>query len=299
MNILLIGLGIQGKKRLKYFSSKDKVITYDPFNKNANFQKIENIDLKKINVAFICTPINQKEDLINFFIKNNINIFIEKPAPIDLKKLINFNKKINKKKLCFYTGYNHRFEPNVIQAKKELAKKRIGKIYLINGFYGNGTARDIKNSIWKDTKKGIIFDLGSHLIDILIYLIDIKNTKFSSINKFSFENKFEDYYEIACKYKNIHINLETTYLSWKNKFEINIYGSKGSIHLSGLCKWGESRIEIHQRKLPSGKPKIRKKLFNQDDPTWKKELNFFKKSLKIRKNFIERDILISSLIDKV
>lgn len=299
MNILLVGLGIQGKKRLKYFSYKDKVITYDPFNKKADFQNIENIDLEKINVVFICTPINQKEGLINLFIKKNINIFIEKPALTNVKKLEDLKNKLYKKKLCFYTAYNHRFEPNIMQAKKELIKKSIGKIYLINGIYGNGTARDIRNSIWKDTKKGIIYDLGSHLIDILIYLIDIKDTKFYTNKNLSFENKYEDYYEIACNFKNIYINLETSYLSWKNKFNINIYGSKGSMHLSGLCKWGESSIEIHRRKLPSGKPKIIKKIYNQEDPTWIKELNFFKKALKNKKNFIERDILLSKLIDKV
>ena len=299
MNILLVGLGIQGKKRLKYFSDKDKVISYDPFNKKADFQNIDDIDLKKIKVVFICTPINQKEDLINLFIKNNINIFIEKPALINLKKLKDLKNKLYKKKLSFYTAYNHRFEPNIIHAKKELMKKGIGKIYLIDGIYGNGTARDIRNSIWKDTKKGIIYDLGSHLVDILIYLIDIKDTKFYTTKNLSFENKYEDYYEIACKYKDICINLKTSYLSWKNKFNINIYGSKGSIHITGLCKWGESSIEIHRRKLPSGKPKIIKKIYNQEDPTWMKELNFFRKALKNKKNFIERDILLSSLIDKV
>ena len=292
-------MGIQGSKRLKYFSPKDNIITLDPFNKQADHNNLKKINLKNIDVAFICTPINQKEQLIKYFIDHNINIFIEKPSLVSVEKLKEINRKINKKKLCFYTAYNHRFEPNIMQAKSELMKNKIGKIYLINGFYGNGTAMDIKNSRWKDTKKGIVYDLGSHLIDILIYLISIKNVSFHKIRSLSFENKFEDNYEIACNYKDIYINLETSYLSWKNKFILNIYGSKGSIHLSGLCKWGESSIEIHKRKFPSGKPLIKKKVYRMKDPTWKRELSYFWNALKNKENHLERDILLSSLIDKI
>ena len=77
------------------------------------------------------------------------------------------------KKLVFYTAYNHRFEPCIIDAKK-LQKNDLGKIFMIKGFYGNGTARDIKKSKWKDIKNGLIYDLGSHLIDTLIFLMNFK-----------------------------------------------------------------------------------------------------------------------------
>ena len=36
-------------------------------------------------------------------------------------------------------------------------------------FYGNGTARDVRNSLWRDQGCGVLPDLGSHLLDTILY----------------------------------------------------------------------------------------------------------------------------------
>ena len=61
MASLIIGYGVQGKKRIKYL--KDKSIILDNKNKLSDFNSISQINLKKITHAYVCTP-----DLINFFI---------------------------------------------------------------------------------------------------------------------------------------------------------------------------------------------------------------------------------------
>ena len=74
------------------------------------------------------------------------------------------------------------------------------------------------------------------------------------------------------------VSFEVSYLFWKNQFEIFIVGSKGYLKLSGLPKWGKTELEIAQRVLPSGKPKIKTKKFKEKDYTWKKEMmGFIKK----------------------
>ena len=54
-------------------------------------------------------------------------------------------------------------------------------------FYGNGTAKLVKNSKWRDTKSGVINDLGSHLLDTCLFWFGrkkIKDFKISSFSKF-------------------------------------------------------------------------------------------------------------------
>ena len=46
-----------------------------------------------------------------------------------------------------------------------------------------------------------------------------------------------------------------SYCSWKNSFKLEIIGSKGSIFINNLCKWGQSTLEYHERIFPSGYPK--------------------------------------------
>ncbi len=73
---------------------------------------------------------------------------------------------------------------------------------------------------------------------------------------------------------------------WKNNFVCNIIGSKGSIHLNGLCKWGPSELIIRKRKFPSGVPLERKKVLRIKDPTWSKEYLHFKKLVKSKRNLL-------------
>ena len=74
-----------------------------------------------------------------------------------------------------------------------LASKIIGKIYHLKILYGNGTAKLVKISDWKDKSDGVLLDLGSHLIDIIIFLFNRSDFRFNLISKFKFENKSNDH----------------------------------------------------------------------------------------------------------
>ena len=51
MKILIVGLGVQGKKRKKLLNKKYLYATVDIRNKNANFSKIENAPLKNYDTV--------------------------------------------------------------------------------------------------------------------------------------------------------------------------------------------------------------------------------------------------------
>src|SRR3546814_1354994 len=64
-----------------------------------------------------------------------------------------------------YTAYNHRFEPHYIRMRDLIASGALGQIYRCRMFYGNGTARLVRDSAWRDDGGGVLPDLGSHLLD--------------------------------------------------------------------------------------------------------------------------------------
>ena len=182
MRVVIVGLGTQGKKRKKILEKKYFVASVDPINKEADFKSIKNVPLSTYDSCFICVPDKVKKDLINFCIRNNKNILIEKPIVANQK---NYFKKIenlcNKKNIVFYTAYNHRFEPNIIKAKKILNSNFIGDIYFCKIFYGNGTAKLVRSSNWKDSNSGVLNDLGSHLIDLCVFFFNNHKFKFKYI----------------------------------------------------------------------------------------------------------------------
>ena len=53
--------------------------------------------------------------------------------------------------------------------KKLIESKKLGKIYNCKIFYGNGTSLLVKKSKWRDKGKGVLNDIGSHLLDLCLY----------------------------------------------------------------------------------------------------------------------------------
>ena len=52
--------------------------------------------------------------------------------------------------VILYTAYNHRFEPAFVRMKELIESGELGSIYSVRMFYGNGTARLVRDSKWRD-----------------------------------------------------------------------------------------------------------------------------------------------------
>tara|TARA_B100000029_G_C17039776_1_gene765461 strand:- start:6 stop:575 length:570 start_codon:yes stop_codon:yes gene_type:complete len=180
--------------------------------------------------------------------------------------------------------------------KNLIKSRKIGTIYKCRMFYGNGTSLLVKKSKWRDKGMGVITDIGSHLMDICIYLFGakIKSLKITEINKF--ENKAPDHAVIKLEINKIKIELEMTLCMWKNSFTLDVIASKGSAHLNSLCKWGKNIFSVRKRKFPSGKPSEKIFSLKRPDPTWRLENIFFKNLIKnkIYSNF-KKDIILNKI----
>ena len=296
MKIIVIGLGNQGLKRKK-FAKGDFIASVDPFNKSADYKKITDVPLNLYDSALICTPDKIKLNLIKYCLKNKKHVLVEKPLLISKKYFITLKNLAKKNKLILYTGYNHRFEPHFIKMKKLLNSGKLGKIYSCKMFYGNGTAKLVYNSTWKDKSNGIIADLGSHLLDTFIFWFGKKNLNLESIKKYKFENRSPDHALLNFSRKNFSLSLEMSLCMWRNHFTCDILAEKGSAHITSLCKWGPSEFYYRKRKLPSGKPKETKIKIIKKDQTWKLEYNFFKKQvLQKKRTNLDNDLWISNIV---
>lgn len=274
--VVVVGMGVQGNKRASV-AKKDLLATVDIDKKKADFISIDDIDESSYNAVLLCTPDYTKYNLLNKVLNKKKHVLVEKPlqtSSLDqIKDLENIAKK---NKLILYTAYNHRFEPHFEEMKSILDSNELGKIFRLRMFYGNGTSGLVKKSSWRDKGSGVILDIGSHLIDTLIFWFDTYNIVINDVNSFCFENLSPDHAIIKGKIENIFFELEVSLLSWRNDFNCDIIGNKGSAHISSLCKWGPSKIIKRNRILPAGRPDEKIITLSQSDPTWKKEYLHFK-----------------------
>ena len=99
---------------------------------------------------------------------------------------------------------------------------------------------------------------------------------------------------------NFLVNIEATYCSWENTFQFYLIGSKGSVKINNLCKWGPSVMQLQKRILPSGRPRIIFSTIAMKDPTWDKELSYFKSLIKKKqKNNLIKDKFINNFLEKI
>jgi len=299
MRAIVVGLGIQGKKRARV-AGADLVCTVDPVNETADHRLVETVPLDSYDAALVCTPDEVKEEILTYLLKHGKHVLVEKPLFADTAKLKALQSLSERNKAALYTAYNHRFEPFIAKAKDILAAGEIGKPYVLRMFYGNGTARDVRLSAWRDQGMGVLADIGSHLLDIVLFLFGKPRGEFKPFRLYSAENKSSDYVSFGTASGGYpHISLEATLLSWRNTFSFDLFAEGGSLHIDCLCKWGPSTLKVRKRTLPSGRPSEVQEVLEIADPTWELEYRHFLNLCENGGTNIENDIWIGDTLRSV
>ncbi len=299
MRVIVVGMGIQGAKRRR-IAGPDVVATVDPVVWEADYPAVEDVPPDAYDAALLCIPDEPKIELITYLLSRGKHVLVEKPIiserQADLEQLALLAR--SKNTIC-YTAYNHRFEPHFIRLKETVASGKLGRIYRARFFYGNGTARDVRNSPWRDTGAGVLPDLCSHLLDTLLFVFGGWPEDLSVWSARCFENKAFDH--IICGgTAPIHIELEMSLLSWRNHFVAEVYGEEGSAHIDSLCKWGPSTFTFRRRVLPSGRPPEEATTLVRPDPTWELEYDYFKGLCAAgRGSNIENDLIINRALNRL
>jgi scyllo-inositol 2-dehydrogenase (NADP+) len=278
LRVIVVGLGVQGMKR-RAVAGDDVVATVDPFHEEADYKSVFDVPVDDYDAALVCVPDQAKDEVLNHLIGHGRHTLVEKPMLFpDEKPIRALATLAAKNKTLCYTAYNHRFEPHYVRMKELIDSGALGRIYSVRMFYGNGTARLVRNSPWRDQGAGVLPDLGSHLVDTLLFWFGDVPECFDLWSANRFENKAYDHVSFGAQPRGglPLIQLETTLLSWRNHFYADVYAENGSAHISSLCKWGPTSFIHRKRILPSGRPEEDRVDLEQPDPTWVAEYRYFR-----------------------
>lgn len=273
--ILVVGLGVQGAKRRRVAGAAC-VGTVDPVHAEADFRRLEDVPTDRYDAALLCVPDEPKVELIAHLLAHGKHVLVEKPlwAPAEadlarLEALAQANRAI------LYTAYNHRFEPHFAAMADLIRGGSLGAVYRCRMFYGNGTARLVRQSAWRDQGAGVLPDLGSHLLDTARFWFGDVGEDFRLIACNRFENAAPDHVVFGSESCRPTLEFEMTLLSWRNHFTCDVFAEGGSAHIRSLCKWGPSSLTVRRRVLPSGRPPEETVTLVKDDPTWELEYRHF------------------------
>jgi len=299
MKIAIIGCGNIGSKRvlsiLKDKSCKIKFIVGRPKPKN----QVDNLG-KKIAKKIKCEYTTNRIKVLNsdidavilstppdLFLKYGSEILrakkhllIEKPLGLNSKEAKILTNLAKKNKLFLKTGFNLRFDDGLLFTKKLLIKKIIGKVYFFKIDYVNGSVKTNKNKV------GALKDIGIHSINLFEYFI---NKDFNVVSNSLQNNEYfkDDNGFLILKSNSVIANIHYSFVRWENRFFLEISGSKGSIVVKSLPKWGEQQVILSKRVYPSGPP-IKKVWKFKKENSWLNEWKYFKKHLS-KKPFVNQN----------
>jgi predicted dehydrogenase len=235
---------------------------------------------------------------LRHLLANGKHSLVEKPllgTPVEIHELIDLSR--THRATC-YTAYNHRFEPHIAKLKSILDAGTLGQIYFAKMFYGNGTARDVRNSPWRDQGLGVFSDIGSHMLDLSHFLFGPHPEPGELWSADRFENKAPDHVLFGYRGKPV-LEMEATLLSWRNTFGLDVFGELGSAHISCLCKWGPSTLTVRTRVLPSGRPHETVETLEMADPTWQIEWDHFLQLCCAGATNLENDLWIQEKLSQL
>jgi hypothetical protein len=208
MNCVIIGIGYFGnilKSKLENLGYS--VNTVDPYNEDADYASIDDIDFSSEYRWFVTTPASTHHSiLLKLFSKNVKNIWVEKPICPSLEDTLDiFSKKPDDTFLyCDFTWLQHNSIKNLGNCKDV---KHIEMKWLNNG-----------SMIPKDVN--IVEDLAIHPISILMFLL-MKSKK--SIHAIDVPYANEKSVLINGKCDDISFNIEVSNTSMKKSRSISLY----------------------------------------------------------------------------
>lgn len=277
MRIVVVGLGVQGHKRRRVAAS-DYVCSVDTQNAEADFRDLREVAPDSYDAALLCVPDAAKIELLDHLVGHGKHALVEKPLVAENDAtLADLQRRARAAGVVLYVAYNHRFEPHFVGMRDLVASGRLGRIYRCRMFYGNGTARLVRNSAWRDRGAGVLDDLGCHVLDTARFWFGDIGDEFAVVSADCFENRSPDHVVFASRGAAPRLEFEMTLLSWRNHFTCDVFAEHGSAHIASLCKWGPSEFSHRTRVLPSGRPPEAAVTLVQDDPTWALEYEHFKK----------------------
>jgi predicted dehydrogenase len=245
-----------------------------------------------IDAVFICAYNNVNAEYTIKALSSGLHVFCEKPpsrTSQELEEVIKVEKKTNK---ILKYGFNHRYHYSVLEAKKLVDSKMLGKLLWLRGIYGKAGGNKFEKN-WRNDKNlsggGILIDQGIHMLDLMIHFAGKFEEIQSSVQTQFWDIPVEDnVFAILKTGHGVVAMFHSSATQWRHKFTLDMCFEDGYINLEGILSstrsYGDEILIIARKQFEDstfaiGKPREERIFFDTDD-SWKLELQDFIDAIK-------------------
>ena len=254
LNVALIGFGLSGRYlQAPFFEANPnfnlKTIVSNNQNPKDFFPSVqvaksleEVLADSAIDLVSICSPNSTHFEYAKRSLLANKHVLVEKPFTATIEEaeeLISLAKKQEKVLSVFQ---NRRFDSDFLTVKKVVEGNFLGEIHSFE-IHFNRFKPVLNPKKWKETVgagSGIIYDLGSHIIDQVITLFGVPKAVWGQTFTQRENSEIDDAFDIRLDYGKLKVTLKSSLLVREDTPRYIIHGAKGS-----FIKYGIDAQEDH------------------------------------------------------
>ena len=129
-----------------------------------------------VQVVDVCVPNDRHEEIVLAAAAAGKHIYCEKPLALDAVQARRMANAVEVAGVKAQVTFNFRFIPAVLRARQLLDEGLVGRVYSFRGWYFRSSYISPQRPLtWRFSREvsggGALFDLGSHLLDLICFLL--------------------------------------------------------------------------------------------------------------------------------
>jgi predicted dehydrogenase len=185
---------------------------------------------KEVELVFVNTPNQTHYEFTRKAINAGKHVVVEKPFTVTSKEADELIMLAKAKNVLLTVYQNRRWDSGFLTLQKILQHKLLGKVVSVEMHYDR-FRNYIDEKSWKENPQdgiGIVYNLGSHLLDQVIVLFGMPQWVDARIGIQRPGGKVDDYYDIRLEYDNLIVTLKSSYLVKEPGPSYQAHGTEGS-----------------------------------------------------------------------
>lgn len=297
MRVAIVGCGLIGQKRARALDGDARLVAVadlDPRRAAALAAQhvgcaVETdptacVRRRDVDLVIVSTINHALAPLTLAAVEAGKHVLVEKPAARSAEELEPVLVAARQRGVVVKVGFNHRFHPALLQARRLVDEGAVGPLMYVRGRYGHGGRLGYEQE-WRANRElsggGELLDQGVHLIDLARWFLGEFTHVHGIIGTYFWPMPVEDNGFLALQTDTGRIAwLHASCTEWKNLFCLEIYGRDGKLQIDGLGgSYGVERLSFYRMLPQMGPPETTIWEYPGEDRSWQAEFADFRRSL--------------------
>lgn len=205
----------------------------------------------ELELIVVCTPNTFHFSMVQDILKSGKHVVIEKPFTPTSKEADELIKLAESVDRNIFVYQNRRWDGDFLSIRKVLKSGALGNIETYEAHFDRNKP-EINPYAWRDFPEpgaGILYDLGSHLIDQALFLFGKPDSLEADIQSQRIESEVDDYFKLQLNYPELTVILSAGMLVEEPGPRFVIHGLMGSYVKFGIDPQEKA---LQEGKMPEG-----------------------------------------------